>query len=264
MGGGHGSWSRAPLAPLRPYVALLWAHAAEPGAPTERVLPMGTAQLLVPVHTSDTRWSALGGPAQSLCGATIAGPFARAIEVDTAPMRGLVGAVFTPWGAARLTGLSAEVLGNDCVPADALQHEALRHLPEQLAAEANGFARIERLEQALLRCLPPSPQLGPLPWMTETLARGARVRRVAGELGWSERRLRRVFRASVGLSPKRYGRIHRLHRVLDVAAGGAGWAEVAATCGFTDQAHLVHDFRDLTGLRPSEYRPHPTRGPRHA
>jgi hypothetical protein len=33
---------------------------------------------------------------------------------------------------------------------------------------------------------------------------------------------------------------------------------VAAEHGYTDQAHLIHDFRDLTGSTPTSYR-HPLR-----
>jgi AraC-like DNA-binding protein len=37
--------------------------------------------------------------------------------------------------------------------------------------------------------------------------------------------------------------------------GSADWAEVAAEYGYTDQAHLIHDFRDLTGITPTAFRP---------
>jgi AraC-like DNA-binding protein len=33
------------------------------------------------------------------------------------------------------------------------------------------------------------------------------------------------------------------------------WAEVAMEHGYYDQAHLIHDFRELTGLTPTAYRP---------
>jgi AraC-like DNA-binding protein len=46
------------------------------------------------------------------------------------------------------------------------------------------------------------------------LARGSRVAEVADRLGLLPRTLRRRFTAQVGLTPKRFGRVHRLHRLV--------------------------------------------------
>jgi len=43
--------------------------------------------------------------------------------------------------------------------------------------------------------------------------------------------------------------------VLLLAATGSeiDWADVALAGGYFDQAHLVHEFRDFSGLTPGEY-----------
>jgi AraC-like DNA-binding protein len=75
---------------------------------------------------------------------------------------------------------------------------------------------------------------------------------VAGELGLSERHLRRVFRETVGVSPKAFARIARFHRALGAARedGRAGWAGIAAAAGYYDQAHLIAEFRAIAGVTP--------------
>ena len=85
----------------------------------------------------------------------------------------------------------------------------------------------------------------------DRLLRG-RVQDVAADLGVSERHLRRVFREHVGLSPKAFARLLRFHRALGAARAERrpGWAEIAAGAGYYDQAHLIAEFRAITGVTP--------------
>jgi AraC-like DNA-binding protein len=78
------------------------------------------------------------------------------------------------------------------------------------------------------------------------------VTTVAADLGVSERHLRRVFRETVGVSPKTFARLARFHHALRAARddGHAGWARIAADAGYYDQAHLIAEFRAIAGVTP--------------
>ena len=78
-----------------------------------------------------------------------------------------------------------------------------------------------------------------------------RVDRLAGELGFSERQLRRRFDDAVGYGPKTLQRVLRLRRFL--AASGTDVAAAAIDVGYADQAHLTRECRVLTGLAPTEW-----------
>ncbi len=80
----------------------------------------------------------------------------------------------------------------------------------------------------------------------------ATVNAVAVDLGVSERHLRRVFREAVGVSPKAFAKITRFRRALRAARedGHASWANIAATAGYYDQAHLIAEFRAIAGVTP--------------
>lgn len=78
------------------------------------------------------------------------------------------------------------------------------------------------------------------------------VSQVARELAVSERQLRNLFAEGVGLSPKHYARINRVHAVLTHATT-APWAELAAATGYYDQSHMTSDFRALMGVPPRSY-----------
>jgi AraC-like DNA-binding protein len=94
----------------------------------------------------------------------------------------------------------------------------------------------------------------------------ANVNAVAVDLGVSERQLRRVFRETIGVSPKTFAKLTRFHRALRAVREDvhASWASIAAAVGYYDQAHLIADFRAIAGVTPrallSELRAAPSVG----
>ena len=78
---------------------------------------------------------------------------------------------------------------------------------------------------------------------------------IATELGVSHGYLDRQFSEQVGLSPRALARILRVRRLLEAidVYGSIGWAERAAELGWSDQAHLIRDFKRHTGVTPSHY-----------
>ncbi|UPK32244.1 AraC family transcriptional regulator [Bradyrhizobium sp. 186] len=79
------------------------------------------------------------------------------------------------------------------------------------------------------------------------------MRALAGRLDIGERRLQRRFKAETGASAKRFARIERMQRAVAARRAGADWADVAHAAGFSDQAHLIRDFRALAGAPPEAF-----------
>jgi AraC-like DNA-binding protein len=76
---------------------------------------------------------------------------------------------------------------------------------------------------------------------------------LARESGMSPFALVRAFRAETGLPPHAYVnhlRVRLARRLLD---GGVAPADVAATAGFADQAHLTRHFKRVVGVPPRAY-----------
>ena len=82
------------------------------------------------------------------------------------------------------------------------------------------------------------------------------VARLADAAGLGPRALQRLFRDHVGASPKWIIRRHRLQEAaVRIERGEASTlAEIAAELNYTDQAHLAHDFKRVTGKTPREFR----------
>jgi AraC-like DNA-binding protein len=82
------------------------------------------------------------------------------------------------------------------------------------------------------------------------------IAHLARDLAVSTRTLERHVIAHTGLPPKRLARLRRLWRVVTATTAGQGtpWVEHAAQAGFSDQAHLIREFRSVYGMTPVEFR----------
>lgn len=83
----------------------------------------------------------------------------------------------------------------------------------------------------------------------------ARLDDVADRVGCDMRTLQRTFRRYTGVGPKRM--LVRARVMAAVAALDRGWpgslTELAHEFGWFDQAHLIRDFRRITGMTPAGY-----------
>ncbi|NEE00722.1 helix-turn-helix domain-containing protein [Phytoactinopolyspora halotolerans] len=288
---------RRPSPALRPFVELVWYMDEPLPAGLERGVPTGTMQLVVNLGADVIRW--FDGDAMQTVHATngsgVCGAVARPVGVDVADQRHCVGAAFRPGGAAPFFHPPADALAEPIIGLDSLWGRDGATLRERLleqptpddtlrTLEAALLARVVRIdarpEGALERPLDHSlndPMVGAA---VHDLSRGRAVADVVERLGTSASTFNRRFRAAVGLNPKPFARVQRLQRVLTAitAAGPAGaeasaggrhgpgdvdWAAVAAEHGYCDQAHLIHEFRELTGVTPTTYRPRSAGEPNH-
>jgi AraC-like DNA-binding protein len=82
-----------------------------------------------------------------------------------------------------------------------------------------------------------------------------RIAALAEGLGLSVRQFERRFKKSAGLTPKQYARARRFRAAAAALAEGdrVSWADRAAEMGFADQAHLTHEFSDMTGRSPTSF-----------
>jgi AraC-like DNA-binding protein len=165
----------------------------------------------------------------------------------------------TPLGAHALFGVPMHELTNRVVELDDLLGKRASELVERMWARPGWEARFEFLDLVIANRVAQAGGLSPgVAWAWQRLwaTHGrVRVRSLADELGWSQRRLIARFREQVGMPPKAVARILRFDRVARLLreVEEPRLAEVAYDCGYYDQAHLNRDFRDFAGTTPSNY-----------
>jgi AraC-like DNA-binding protein len=168
------------------------------------------------------------------------------------PNSQLVGIRFRPGMAGFFLGGVAPELVDRSIPLEDLWGARGRRLHQELEDSDSAAARFLSLANAL-----PHPGRG-----LGSVHRAIAAMVAAGgaiDLDWAAREARlspRQFRRrsieETGLSPKHLCRVLRFRRATALAAR-LGWAQVAAECGYSDQAHLIHDFREFTGSTPSAF-----------
>jgi AraC-like DNA-binding protein len=165
----------------------------------------------------------------------------------------------TPFGVRTMFGMPAGALAWTVVELDVLLGAAASELLERLHGASGWRARFAVLDDVLVRAL--HETVGPAPevrraWSCLVDSGGAiEIGALAKETGWSRRHLSERFRAEVGLSPKVTGRVLRFDRARRLLGrvDRPGLADVAATCGYYDQAHLTREWNELAGCTPTTW-----------
>jgi AraC-like DNA-binding protein len=162
---------------------------------------------------------------------------------------------FKPGWSPTLFGVPANQLTDQLVTLEDLWGSAGRDVTAELLATQSVPELLDRLSRAIAARAPSESASARLARRAARMfeARETRVETVADELGVSTRHLRRAFVESVGIAPKEFARGVRLQRAIGESASSKDWSVIARDAGYYDQAHLIGDFRDLTGLTPSAF-----------
>jgi AraC-like DNA-binding protein len=252
---------RRPAGALAGFVEVLWYWdgSARPHA-FERLLPDGSMELILnlgedEVRVYDRRDVRLF---ERLEGGTLVGPHSQYFVIDTAQQGRVLGVHFRPGGAFPFLRLPADELHGQHVSLSDLWGGFARELRERVLRAATVEQRFDILEAALgARMVKPLEHHRAVRFALDEF-RGGGTRTIADvtdAAGLSARRFVEVFKQQVGMPPKQYCRVRRFQRVIRglPVAGAIDWAGVAAENGYFDQAHLIHDFRAISGLSPGEY-----------
>lgn len=245
---------------LAAHIECFWAHCADEPIPAYRVLPDGCADILFErpgMHRGR--------------GLIVVGAMTRAQSFALPARQFTLGVRFRPTMAARFLGVPApEIVDAMIALEDAWDLARTRRLLDQLAESKSSAECIRRFEAELA----PPPALDPaekaIAWLVESCGQIS-VEDLAEAASLSPRQFRRVCLERSGLTPKRLARILRFRHATTHATAHAaphsqrdaaqaahqlhrrGWADIALECGYYDQAHLINEFREFSGLAPSEF-----------
>ena len=229
----------------------------------ERSLPTGRVDIVIPLLQESVIRFASVDAAEPIHyrGGVVSGAHDRFAVRGTGGDSRVIGVHFKPGGAAAFFGAVLPELRNRTELLDAVWGPPARGLQERLQTARDAPEAIRIVEHALLaRLAAARPADAMVAGALHAFARdpsAARIDAVQRASTCSPQQFIRRFEAGVGVTPKRYARVLRFSGLLSrvVRVGPRDWAGLAADCGYFDQSHLIHEFRQLAGVTPSAYAP---------
>ncbi len=225
----------SPPARLLPYVECFWRVTTAHALPDHPVLPDGCLDL---VFSPDYGLRAVGAMTVTLRHAL-------------APGQTFTGVRFRPGKAPCFLHTPAQDLTDRSVELEDLWGAAGRSLRQNLGEARSFHEQAGLLAGHLIASAEVTPSDRALDAITAADG-NVDLELVARHANLSLRQFRRRCLALTGLSPKLLCRVLRFRGALRVARTGEfrTWADVAAECGYYDQAHLIRDFQEFTGSPP--------------
>lgn len=254
---------RRPAPPLDAFVECIWFCRSAPRPRTlERVLPTGSAQLVVNLAEDQTRMyedTPRGLLCRSTSGTVVNGVTTRHQVIDTAEQENVAGVVFRPGGTIPFLSVPASELSALDVPLECLCGTgSAQRLRERLLAATEPDQALSVLEQWLNasfgnRECHPAVAFAVAEFQAQPSV--ARINAVKEALSLSPKRFIERFKTEVGITPKRYCRLLRFQQAVAKThkAKSVDWVQLALECGYFDQAHFIHEFREFSGLSPAAY-----------
>lgn len=240
---------RAATGPLAEVVSGLWFLRGPSPARIERILPMPQAHLIVNLAEAPYRVRSLSDPQWRVLGDAFCSGLRGEVAFSANPDPIVnVGAVVRADGLPGL-GLDPAALAASvdtvALPAPVPTQEPS---PQEL---------LDVLAETLLNRLVPDPVDPVVRRVLSALTTepGVPIAQLARAEGVGHPALVARFRRQTGTTPKRYGELVRLHRMIDriPVPHWVSWSELAAASGYYDQSHAIRSFRRFTGLTPAAY-----------
>jgi len=192
-------------------------------------------------------------------GFAVGGFSTKAVEYISSQGVGSIMVGFKPWGLQAFLDVGVKELintnsdmslhfGREVLFVEEMLRQA-RHLDERIRiVEAFLAGRLRRpvLDKAMVyavELIADSKGLIPV----ETLAQQCFL---------SRRQLHRRFENAMGISPKLFSRIVRFQQVftaMEQVPTEPEWSQIAYDTGYFDQAHFINDFREFSGMSPSQF-----------
>lgn len=190
--------------------------------------------------------SGLGGPTQQVSRFQIDNDF------------GIFGAYLYPFAVNSLFGIPVSEIADQQPDLASLLGPAGRELEERMMLAADNRERADILSKFLESRMARKQLVHPAIFASVNHIIQTKgtipVNILASRFYLSTRQFERNFKEYAGFSPKLYSRIIRFQATVNEYVNKyKSLTEIAYECGYYDQSHFIHDFKQFSGYHPKTY-----------
>jgi AraC-like DNA-binding protein len=173
----------------------------------------------------------------------------------------LIIVVFQPTGINQLTGIPADDFSDNIIRTENIFAKQGQELYEKLAGRFSiqdklRFLNIFFLQQLAKRVMPDDSLIRAVVDLIVKNKGLISSNQLIRLTGYTERQIERKFMESVGIGPKKFSNIVKLHiflKELKSSQNKKSFTHMAYEAGYADQSHLIREFKKITGMTPKIY-----------
>ena len=217
--------------------------------------PIGTVilpdnSLVLSLQFGTSVYEVIDGKKVALPQIALCGQLTRKKEYVRNPGSKTVLIKFQPWAAGWfLNDLHALTDKNiNCIDFLKGTEELFLDINQKLNAEAvqNRFFNQKVIDESILQAFS---------IINETNGQ-IKVEDLAYKVSNSKRNFERKFKDTTGLTPKEFMQNTRFRHSVNQLKASDDLSDVTYNCGYYDQSHFIHHFKEITGVTPENYSKH--------
>lgn len=250
---------------LADFVSMIWASDGTPPFSQERIIPDGASVLVF--NFGNTVVSEAQKIQKDIQKTLFTGVFSHFSNINYFPnqQHKQIGIIFKPAGSYPFIRKPIIEFKNLATETDVFDSKKFDEIHERLANEITIERRLFLLEKILLELLKKNFEETIIPELITTIKVNPKmtIEELVRKTGYSQQHLNRILGKYAGMNAKGFQKIFRINAAMQAMQNPSfdiNLTDIAYQFNYFDQAHFIHDFKEMTGMTPKEYRTiqHPT------
>lgn len=232
-------------------------NGTDSGLPPFRVLPDTCTELFI--NYIDNAPTVISGKSTgSYQRSFLVSRMNRFMDVQSPAITGLISVCFYPGATRHFFPLPMNEIANDVTGLRHLWKGMIVELEDRIVSAETNDDRVMILQQSLYKELnkhyKEDKTIEYCLWQMNCARGQLTIGNLSDTTGISNRQLLRKFNYQVGLSPKEFVRITKFINSLSLLKKypAMSLTEIAYECGYYDQAHFIHAYKEFSGYSPGQ------------